>query len=194
MHAIHIALPGWTQDYTKTTARFASPEERMAFVIELSKQNIQHNTGGPFAAAVFDQQTQTLISLGVNTVIEQHAAIAHAEIMALTLANQKLKTHDLGTAALELVTSSQPCIMCYGAVIWNGIQQITIGARGSDVVEITGFDEGPLPLDWQAQLEARGITVLKDVLRTDACQILRTYKTTNGIIYNSLANRSSKKT
>ena len=194
MHAIHIALPAWTKNYIKTTAVFASPEARMAFVIELSKQNIEHKTGGPFAAAVFDQQTKTLIALGVNTVVEQQAAIAHAEIMALTIANQKLKTHDLGTAALELVTSSQPCIMCYGAAIWNGVQQITIGARGSDVKEITGFDEGPLPLDWEPQLEARGITVLKDILRTEACHILRIYKTTNGIIYNSQANRSTKNT
>jgi hypothetical protein len=50
-----------------------------------------------------------------------------------------------------------------------------IGARASDVEELTPFDEGPLPADWVGELERRGIAVRRDILRDDARAVLRHY-------------------
>src|SRR3712207_9340599 len=35
----------------------------------------------------------------------------------------------------------------------------------------TGFDEGPMPTDWKAELEQRGIRVTAGVLRDDAIAV-----------------------
>ena len=49
--------------------------------------------------------------------------------------------------------ASQPCCQCYGATFWAGIDELLIGARADDVMELTEFDEGPLPADWTGELE-----------------------------------------
>jgi tRNA(Arg) A34 adenosine deaminase TadA len=181
-----LSMPRWLESFTQGYGRdFSSPEKRMDFAIALSAENVRMSSGGPFGAAVFGIEDERLISCGVNVVENMSAAVAHAEIMALSLAQQALECHDLGPAGLELASSAQPCLMCYGATIWSGIRSLLVGARGSDVESITGFDEGPVPENWVAELEKRGIRVTRDLLRSDACAVLRSYK---GPIYNSSAN------
>jgi tRNA(Arg) A34 adenosine deaminase TadA len=87
-----------------------------------------------------------------------------------------------------MATTSQPCIQCYGALIWSGIRSVLVGARGSDVEELVGFDEGPVPEDWVGQWAKRGITAQTDVLREEACDVLRAYKISGAPVYNSAAN------
>ena len=65
--------------------------------------------------------------------------------------------------------------MCYGASFWAGLDEMLIGARSEDVMELTEFDEGPLPADWIGELEQRGIRVKRDILREPARQVLRNY-------------------
>ena len=72
-------------------------------------------------------------------------------------------------------TSSQPCCQCYGATVWAGIDRLLIGARSEDVMELTEFDEGPLPADWIGELERRRIAVTRDLLRDQARAVLRAY-------------------
>jgi hypothetical protein len=47
-----------------------------------------------------------------------------------------------------------------------------------------GFDEGAKPSDWSAALRERGIAVRRDVLRDEACAVLRRYQETGGPLYN----------
>ena len=158
----------------------------MAFVIELSRLNVQYRTGGPFAAAIFDSNTNQLIAPGVNLVTSAHASLAHAEMVALTFAQQAVGHHDLGaedSSSHELVTSTEPCAMCLGAIPWSGVKILTCGARDEDASAI-GFDEGEKPLDWVATLKARGISVNRDINRHEANQILQDYAKHDGTIYN----------
>jgi tRNA(Arg) A34 adenosine deaminase TadA len=74
--------------------------------------------------------------------------------------------------------------MCYGAVVWSGVSRLVCGARKQDA-EAIGFDEGPKPENWIAELEARGIHVITDVRREKATAVLRDYVKQGGIIYNS---------
>lgn len=163
----------------------AEERKRMLAVIELSRLNAAHRTGGPFGAAIFESATGRLIAAGVNLVVESRCSHAHAEMVALAAAEQRLETFDLGmhNTALELVTSTEPCAMCFGAIIWSGIRRIISGATGCDAEE-AGFDEGPKPADWKECLEHRGISVLTELCRLEARAVLMSYRDTGGIIYN----------
>ena len=128
-------------------------------------------------------QPLRLIAAGVNLVVPAHASIAHAEMIALTLAQQRLGTHDLSETGCELATSTEPCAMCLGAIPWSGVTRLLCGARDEDARAV-GFDEGAKPANWVQELTSRGIEVVRDVLRDEARAVLRDYKQSGGTIYN----------
>ena len=181
---LHITLPIWVLELDVAGRDFSSDEAKVAFAIELSKHNVERQSGGPFGAAVFSPQHQ-LIAVGVNRVVRQSCSLAHAETMAYMLAQQRLQTPRLNDvlAPVVLATSSQPCCQCYGATIWAGIDRLLIGARAEDVMELTEFDEGPLPADWIGELNKRGIEVVRDLRRDDARAVLRRYGESGGDRY-----------
>lgn len=185
--AVRLELPNWVADYlSKASEQTETPEQRMALVVSLARMNIQHGSGGPFAAAVFRLDTHALVVPGVNLVVPSRCSVAHAEMMALMLAEQIVGSHDLGATespGYELVTSCEPCAMCLGAIVWSGIRQLVCGARETDATEI-GFDEGPKPLQWVSTLQERGITILQDIQRGEARQVLQDYAKQDGMIYN----------
>lgn len=159
----------------------------MKLVTTLAQLNIQFETGGPFGAGVFRMDTHQLVAPGVNLVLSSKTSIAHAEIVAIMMAQQATGSHDLGASGLplhQLVTSCEPCGMCLGAISWSGIRQVVCGARGSDA-EAVGFDEGPKPADWVTELERRGISVTSDIGRTNASAVLQQYVENGGEVYNS---------
>jgi tRNA(Arg) A34 adenosine deaminase TadA len=185
--AFTLSLPEWLQEFmSKRSQPFSTLEERMDFVIELSRRNVLQGTGGPFAAAVFDMNNGSLFTPGVNLVVSGQCSVLHAEIVTLIAAQKKAGTYDLssaGSASYELVTSTEPCAMCMGAVTWSGIRKLVCGARGADAEE-AGFDEGEKPPLWIEALERRGISVRKDVCREKASTVLKEYRAAGGIIYN----------
>jgi tRNA(Arg) A34 adenosine deaminase TadA len=186
--AITLALPAWLErSLPPPDLVYPAIEDRMRLVIGFAGQNIDAGTGGPFAAAVFDAGTGRLIAAGVNLVTSLNSSIAHAEILAILLAQQREGTYDLGRGGLpplELVTSAEPCAMCLGAIPWSGVRSLVCGASGEDVVGI-GFDEGAKPAGWQRELEVRGISVARNVCRGEAVAVLRRYAEQGGIIYNA---------
>jgi len=182
-----LPMPAWVaRSLPGPEQVFASVEERMRLVVELSRLNVAHGTGGPFGAGVFERETGRLLSVGVNVVVAARCSIAHAEIVAIGTAQQMFGRHDLGcegTRSYELVSSTEPCAMCLGAVVWSGVRALVCGARDADARAV-GFDEGPKPSDWVQSLKARGIAVARDILRQEARQILSDYAEAGGPIYN----------
>jgi tRNA(Arg) A34 adenosine deaminase TadA len=167
-------------------------DDRMALVIRLARENVRQGTGGPFGAAVFDIATGRLIAPGVNRVLSLGCSICHAEMMAIAAAQQRIGNFDLGLAGpagAELVASTEPCAMCFGAVPWSGVRRLVCGARDEDARAI-GFDEGPKLADWAGALAARGIAVVRDVLRDEAAAVLREYAESGGVIYNAGAGNA----
>ena len=159
----------------------------MRFVIQLALTNVARETGGPFGAAVFETRTGRLLAIGVNLVAWTNCSLAHAEMVALANAQQAVGHFDLGAASMptyELVTSSEPCAMCYGAIPWSGVRRVLCGARARDAAAI-GFDEGPKPKNWMTALRKRGIVVVRDVCRNEAVTVLQRYKESGGTIYNA---------
>ena len=185
---IEIQIPEWIDRFLTGYPDFIpSIHARMLFVIEAAQRNISEDTGGPFAAAVFESESGRLISLGVNLVLSQGLSMLHAEMVAFALAQKKIGSYNLGRYDLpahELVTSIEPCAMCFGAIPWSGVRRVITGARDADARSI-GFDEGPKMKDWRSELEKRGIATLCDVSREAAAQVLLNYSLQGGIIYNS---------
>jgi tRNA(Arg) A34 adenosine deaminase TadA len=176
---IHLTLPPWIEDVADASRRYVTDEERVGLAIELSRHNIQYGSGGPFGAAVFDEHGR-LISAAANRVVAQTCSVAHAEMLAYMVAQQRLASYRLNEQGghYTLATSAQPCCQCYGATVWAGIDTLLIGARAEDVEELTEFDEGPLPADWPGELERRGISVQRDILREQARAVLAAYGAT----------------
>ncbi len=157
----------------------------MQLAIALSKENIQRQTGGPFAAVVVNEETSELISVGMNLVTSAGLSVAHAEIVALTLAQSAVGDWNLSSAgSLQLVTTCEPCAMCFGALPWSGVKSLICGAHKKDA-EAAGFDEGDKPEQWVRSLQRRGIVVQCSVLRAEAARVLADYRDSGGAIYNA---------
>jgi tRNA(Arg) A34 adenosine deaminase TadA len=183
---IVLALPQWAERVIASADHvFDTVQSKMELAIGLARQNMEHKSGGPFGAAIFEIASGRLVSIGVNLVESSDCSIAHAEMVAIALAQQATGYFDLGRdrIAYELVTSTEPCAMCLGAIPWSGLRRVVCGARGVDACEI-GFDEGAKPDNWVEALEGRGIEVIRDVLRKEARSVLQRYLDTGGLIYN----------
>lgn len=156
----------------------------MQWVLMLALENIHRQTGGPFAAAIFREETGEMIAAACNQVVPAHCSIAHAEMLAIALAQQQLQTHDLSSNGIryQLVSSAEPCAMCSGALPWAGISSLVFGASKTDV-EATGFDEGSKPDNWIEHLQDRGIAVYPNILSSKAADVLGQYSTFGGTLY-----------
>jgi len=187
-----LHLPLWIEGLLADAEQvFPTIESRMQLAITLASMNIEHNTGGPFGAGIFERESGRLLAVGVNQVESAKCSIAHAEMLAIAVAQRRIGHYDLGSKedlVYELVTSTEPCVMCLGAICWSGIGRVICGARDQDAREI-GFDEGPKPEDWVRSLERRGISIIQNVLRKQAKAVLTEYHKKGGLIYNSRQRR-----
>jgi tRNA(Arg) A34 adenosine deaminase TadA len=184
-----LSLPPWLVDLLPGLPRvLATADERMALVNSLADQNFREGNGGPFAAIVVDSVSGELVSVGVNVVLSSGVAGAHAEVMALGLAQRATGSWDLGAdpaRPLELVVNWRPCVMCYGATMWSGVRALTVAGSGAELEALTGFDEGPMREDWAEQFEARGITVTQGIGRDEALRVFRDYGAADVLVYNA---------
>ncbi|MEJ8567641.1 nucleoside deaminase [Elongatibacter sediminis] len=188
-HHFEAALPAWVDSWVGhwLNARgmaLDSAEHRMQMAVSLSAENVRRETGGPFGAIVVHNDTGRLVGVGVNVVTSENLSIGHAEIIALCLAQRSVGSWNLAEAGpMQLVTSCEPCSMCFGAVPWSGINSLVCGARREDA-EAAGFDEGDKPENWTASLEQRGIAVRLDLMRPEAARVLSEYADGAGAIYH----------
>lgn len=181
-----VALPTWCVELAESLpARMTEVDDRIALAIELSRRNVETGSGGPFGAVVSTANGR-LVALGVNRVEADSCSSAHAEIVALSLAQAAAGTWnlaDIDGAPVELATSCEPCAMCLGAIPWSGIRRLVCAASKDDA-ERTGFDEGARDPDWIAMLKRRGIATRTGLRRREAAAILHEYRDRGAPIYN----------
>jgi tRNA(Arg) A34 adenosine deaminase TadA len=186
LHETVLSLPGWVVGRIDYDQVYATDEERMRLAITLAAESVARDSGGPFGAAVFERGSGRLIAVGVNSVVRLNNSTAHAEMIALQLAERRIASYSLaadGHPAHELFTSCAPCAMCLGAVLWSGVTRLVIAAQREDAERIE-FDEGPVFSESYAYLRARGIEIVDGLLRDDARAVLEDYKARGGPIYN----------
>jgi tRNA(Arg) A34 adenosine deaminase TadA len=186
-NSIRIDLPDWVAGFERQLpGSLASAEERMAVAISLAEQNVRHDTGGPFGALVVTEEGGQVVALGVNRVEQQLCSAAHAEIVALSLAQRRMGCWSLAETPLgplQLVSSCEPCAMCLGAIPWSGVRSLMCGATKEDA-EAAGFDEGARSAEWVEVLARRGIDVRTRVLREKAARVMERYAGSGKTVYN----------
>jgi len=108
----------------------------MEKAVRLSYDNVLQGKGGPFGAVIV--KDGNIISTGKNSVVQIHDPTAHAEIMAIREACQKLSSHHL--EGCEIYSSTEPCPMCYAAIRWAKIKTIYYANTRHDAADI-GFND-----------------------------------------------------
>ena len=185
-HAIQICLPAWVPDFLAAGPQVCVDDDQaMGLAIDLARENCRRGTGGPFGALVMESASGRVVAGGVNLVVASHCSIAHAEMVALAVAQQGLRDCDLAAAipgGCTLVSSAEPCAMCMGALPWSGVTRLVCGARDEDA-RAAGFDEGDKPADWVDAYARRGIAVTRDRRRAWARAVLLEYAKAGGRIY-----------
>lgn len=109
--------------------------EFMQMAIDASVENVK-NGGGPFGAVIV--KNGEVVAVGTNRVTANNDPTAHAEVMAIRAACQRLNTFRLSDC--EIYTSCEPCPMCLSAIYWSGIRIIYYGNNALDAARI-GFSD-----------------------------------------------------
>ena len=133
----------------------------MLRAIKLSKESVAKN-GGPFGCIIV--KDGKIIAEGRNLVTKNNDPTAHAEIVAIRDACQKLQTFILN--GVQLYTSCEPCPMCLSAIYWSHIDKIYYGNTRMDAAKI-GFDDNFIYDELTMDLTERKI-VLQQVKQQDA--------------------------
>jgi len=189
---VTISLPSWLVAYEKSLQDkvFRTDEEMMAVAVEISARNVSENTGGPFGCAIFERSLDGnchLFSVGANRVMPLSNSTLHGEMVAIQIAEQKLKSFSLRQASSDkeyiMCTSCEPCAMCLGGTLWAGPTEMLCSATKDDA-EAIGFNEGPVFPESYSYLERAGIKVKRSIMREAGAEVLKEYGET-GAIYNS---------
>ena len=108
----------------------------MREAIRLSIQMMRRGKGGPFGAVVV--RNGKIVGRGFNQVTSANDPTAHAEIVAIRAACQRLKTFQLEDC--ELYTSCEPCPMCLSAIYWARLRSVFYGNTRKEAAKID-FDD-----------------------------------------------------
>jgi tRNA(Arg) A34 adenosine deaminase TadA len=109
----------------------------MREAIRLSIQMMRRGKGGPFGAVVV--RNGKVVGRGSNQVTSTNDPTAHAEILAIREACQRLKTFQLEDC--ELYTSCEPCPMCLSAIYWARLGRVFYANTHQDAATIDFDDE-----------------------------------------------------
>ena len=82
-----------------------------------------------------------VISRSSNMVELLNDSTAHAELIAITSAQNSLNSKNLDNCILY--TTLEPCLMCYGAIYWSKINTVVYGASDKK----RGFSRHSIDLD-----------------------------------------------
>ena len=184
--AVQVDYPDWVHATIAWDAVYRTAEDRMRLAIAVSRANVEHRTGGPFGAAIFESESGRLVAVGMNSVVRLNNCTLHGEMVAFMMAQARVQSFTLNAPHLpahELVTSCEPCAMCLGATLWSGVRRVVYGAGREDAARLH-FDEGPVFPESYHYLEERGITIVRKLLRDEAVAVLEQYQAESGTIYN----------
>ena len=108
----------------------------LAEAIRLSAEALHGGSGGPFGAVVV--KDNVIVGRGGNRVLSSNDPTAHAEVVAIREAAQRLGTFDL--SGCTLYSSCEPCPMCLGAIYWSRIGTLYYANSRHEAAAI-GFDD-----------------------------------------------------
>lgn len=110
-------------------------EQYLLEAIRLAVESV-YQGGGPFGAVIV--KDGKIIARGTNCVTIGNDPTAHAEIVAIRQACQRLSNYRL--SGCVLYTSCEPCPMCLSACYWARLSEIVYAGSQSDAA-LGGFDD-----------------------------------------------------
>ncbi|WP_338997316.1 nucleoside deaminase [Lactococcus formosensis] len=87
---------------------------------------MRRREGGPFGATIV-REGQVIAAVG-NTMVRDTDPSAHAEMVAVREACQKLGTMDLSDC--EIYATCEPCPMCVGVMMWANVKKVYYSSKG----------------------------------------------------------------
>ncbi len=120
--------------------------------IELARNGMKTGQGGPFGCIVV--QGDTIVGEGCNRVTSSNDPTAHAEVVAIRNACEKLGTYQLSDC--EIYTNCEPCPMCLGAIYWARPRKV-IYANTKEQAAAIEFDDAFIYDEINAPLDKRKI-------------------------------------
>jgi len=142
----------------------------MRRAISLAQEGIDSNSGGPFGAVVV--KDGEIIGEGCNRVTSTNDPTAHAEVVAIRNACQKLNSFQLDDCILY--TSCEPCPMCLGAIYWARPSKIFYAATHIDAANI-GFDDQFIYEEIERETGERQIKTV-NLLREEGLKVFRNWE------------------
>jgi guanine deaminase len=158
-------MNGALQEETSEKTQIMRGEMNQKFMreaIRLSIQMIRRGQGGPFGAVVV--RNGNIAGRGWNQVTSANDPTAHAEIVAIRAACQRLKTFQLDDC--DLYTSCEPCPMCLSAIYWARLRKVFYGNTREDAARIN-FDDDFIYREVGLPIGKRKIR-MKQLLRKEA--------------------------
>ena len=140
-------------------------EEQKKFMreaIRLSVENVESGRGGPFGAVVVKHGE--IIASGANEVTSSNDPTAHAEVVAIRKACEKLGTFQLDDC--EIYCSCEPCPMCLGAIYWARPSRIYYANTKADAANIN-FDDDFIYQEIDLPIDGRKLPT-QQILRDEA--------------------------
>jgi guanine deaminase len=128
----------------------------MTRAIQLSVDNVLSGLGGPFGAVIV--KDGNIVAEGVNKVTATNDPTAHAEVVAIRAACERLGVFLLDDC--EIYTSCEPCPMCLGAIYWAHLARINFGNVAADAAKI-GFDDSFIYEQFAQPLDQRTIPMVQ---------------------------------
>ena len=134
----------------------------MRKAIRLSMGNVQSGNGGPFGTVIV--KNGKIIATGVNEVTKSNDPTAHAEMIAIRNACEKLNSFQLD--GCDIYCSCEPCPMCLGAIYWARPKSIYFANSKKDAAEIN-FDDNVIYQEIKLPIRERKLTTTQ-LLRNEA--------------------------
>lgn len=153
-------------------------DEIMKLGIDEADRTMRENKGGPFGAVVV--KDGEVIAVSSNHVLANNDPTAHAEIMAIRKACEKLGTYDL--TGCELYATGYPCPMCLGAIIWANIKKIYVSGMPRDCEKI-GFRDQFMYRFIQNCCTNKKVLEIEPLDREPANMLYAEYAKMNKVIY-----------
>lgn len=148
-------------------------EKFMLRAITKAKQGIEASQS-PFGACIV--KDGDIISCEHNRVFADTDITAHAEIVAIKKACQKLNSIDL--SGCVIYSTCEPCPMCFSACHWSKVSRIFYGAKIDDAKSY-GFCELQISNETMKNLSRNTIEISGGLLSSQCLELFQLWSKRN---------------
>ncbi|HKJ75865.1 MAG TPA: nucleoside deaminase [Gammaproteobacteria bacterium] len=145
-------------------------ERYMREAIELAREAVTADRGGPFGAVVV--QGDRVVGRGCNRVTSDNDPTAHAEVSAIRDACARLGRYWLEDCVLYV--NCEPCPMCLGAIYWARIGKVYYAGVAADAAA-AGFADQQIAEELCRPADARRLP-MEQLLRDEALPVFQLWR------------------